>query len=98
MPAPGGASALSLLPDLSLRSTPSSSNGRRLSSPTPLECLAVGVAMIEVCKGAYASPPRPLLVVDDADLAAEVRQLVMMYPHIPSFECALTTPDSFLPQ
>ena len=31
--------------------------------------------MLELCKGAFASPPRPLLVVDDEALAAEVCQL-----------------------
>lgn len=31
--------------------------------------------MLEVCKGAYASPPRPLLLVDDEAMATEVRQL-----------------------
>ena len=90
-PHDAGATASSPLPSLIIPpppsddndndGAPSASSGNR--GGVPAIC-RIGVAMLELCKGAFASQPRPLLVVDDEALAAEVCQLAAcIFPTAP---------------
>ena len=78
IPSPDGTSAASPLPALlngegsPLPPAPASAGPASASAPLPAPRCCIGVAMVEVCKGAYASPPCPLLVVDDPAVAEEV--------------------------